>query len=338
MRKLGVLFLLFLPLVPVCAQAPNASTTEAPISHFIEVQTGVKLEVLDWGGSGRSLVLLAGKGFTAHDFDSFAAKLIANYHVYGITRRGYGNSSAPSPTDGNYSAERLGKDVLAVIEQLKLEHPVLVGHSIAGEELSYIGTTSPDSVAGLVYLDAGYPYAFYDSTTGDLTIDYDTLRRDLEQFTALQPMKDRKSLLSDIAETLPRFEKELGPYRQLFAAAPDDAPLSPDTPEVRVDIAMFRGEQKFGGVKCPVLAIYAAPHSFGEQFKDDPEALKVAQSKDQAETSAQADAFQKGNPQARVVRIPNADHFIFRSNEQEVLREMQAFIAELPSSQPGTSR
>ena len=330
MRKLGVLFLLFLPLVPASAQTSNTSATTAPTSHFIEVQTGVKLEVLEWGGNGRPLVLLAGKGFTAHDFDGFAQKLTANYRVYGITRRGYGKSSMPSPTDDNYSAERLGKDVLAVIEQLKVERPVLVGHSFAGEELSYIGTTSPSSVAGLVYLDAGYPYAFYDSTAGDLTIDYDTLRRDLEQFTALRLMKDRKSLLSEIAETLPRFEKELGTYRQLFAAAPDNAPLSPDTPEVGVDIAMFRGEQKFGAAKCPVLAIYADPHSFGEQYKDNPEALKAAQSKDQTETSAQADAFQRGSPQATVLRIANADHFIFRSNETEVLKAINTFIASLP--------
>ena len=59
--------------------------------------TPVSLEVLDWGGSGRPLVLLAGLGNTAHIFDKFAPKLTATYHVYGITRRGFGASSAPSP-------------------------------------------------------------------------------------------------------------------------------------------------------------------------------------------------------------------------------------------------
>jgi pimeloyl-ACP methyl ester carboxylesterase len=37
---------------------------------------------------------------------------------------------------------------------------VLVGHSIAGQELSSIGTRYPNRVGALVYLDAGYPYAF----------------------------------------------------------------------------------------------------------------------------------------------------------------------------------
>jgi pimeloyl-ACP methyl ester carboxylesterase len=38
----------------------------------------------------------------------------------------------------NYRADRLGDDVLAVIEALKLDRPILVGHSVAGEELSSV--------------------------------------------------------------------------------------------------------------------------------------------------------------------------------------------------------
>jgi len=36
-----------------------------------------------------------------------------------------------------------------------------------------------------------------------------------------------------------------------------------------------------------------------------------------------------GVPIARVVRIPNADHYVFESNETDVLREMNMFIARL---------
>src|SRR5712675_647719 len=56
---------------------------------FITVDKGVQLEVLDWSGSGRPLVFLAGGGDTAHVFDDFAPKLTADHHVYGITRRGF---------------------------------------------------------------------------------------------------------------------------------------------------------------------------------------------------------------------------------------------------------
>jgi non-heme chloroperoxidase len=326
--------IVLLCLTPVL-RAQDAPSTTAPDTsphtvQMVSVDKDVKLEVLDWGGTGRPLVLLAGKGFTAHEFDQFAPTLTTRYHVYAITRRGYGKSSIPPAADANYSADRLGDDVLAVLDQLKLARAVLVGHSIAGEELSSIGTRAPDKVAGLVYPDAGYAYSFYNAVIGDLTIDYDTLRRQLDQFTALVPMKERKELLAGIAENLPRFEKDLAPYQARFAAAPDSAPTPPDTVANRVDVAIFRGEQKFGGVRSPVLAIFADPHSFGDQFKGHPEALKAAQDKDRSETSAQADAFSRGNPQAVVVRIPNADHFIFRSNETEVREALDDFISSLP--------
>jgi len=32
-------------------------------------------------------------------------------------------------------------------------------------------------------------------------------------------------------------------------------------------------------------------------------------------------------PGARVVRLPNANHYVFISNEADVLREMRAFLA-----------
>lgn len=51
-----------------------------------------KLEVLGWGGKGKSILFLAGLGITPHIFEDFAPKFINNFHVYGITRRGFGNS------------------------------------------------------------------------------------------------------------------------------------------------------------------------------------------------------------------------------------------------------
>jgi non-heme chloroperoxidase len=119
-----------------------------PVPHkvqFVTVEPGVKLEVVDWGGTGRPLVLLSGLGDTAHVFDKLAPKMTGTYHVYGMTRRGYGASDAPPAVGDNYKADRLGDDVIAVLDQLKLDRPVLVGHSIAGEELSSIGSRYPEA-------------------------------------------------------------------------------------------------------------------------------------------------------------------------------------------------
>ncbi len=125
-----------------CA-AQTVSEWRDPSSHratMVSVDREVTLEVLDWGGTGRPLVLLAGQGNTAHVFDDFAPRLTSLGHVYGITRRGYGKSSVPQ---SGYDADRLADDVLAVLDALKLERPVLIGHSIAGEELSSLAARYP---------------------------------------------------------------------------------------------------------------------------------------------------------------------------------------------------
>jgi non-heme chloroperoxidase len=179
--------------------------------QFITVDPGIKLEVVDWGGSGRSLVLLAGLGNTAHVFDGFANKLTTTYHVYGITRRGFGASGAPTPANGNYSADRLGDDVLTVIDALKLDRPVLAGHSMAGEELSSTCTRHPEKVAGLIYLDAGFPYAYYDSALGDLLLDTIDLKKKLDlMMPGAERPPDFAAFIQELLQTsLPRFERDL---------------------------------------------------------------------------------------------------------------------------------
>src|SRR5262249_33495712 len=87
-------------------RATKDTAWQDPASHRIQMVTvdkAVSLEVLDWGGSGRPLVFLAGLGNTAHIFDKFAPKLTPTYHAYGITRRGFGASSSPA---SGYSADR----------------------------------------------------------------------------------------------------------------------------------------------------------------------------------------------------------------------------------------
>jgi len=119
---------------------------------------------------------IAGSGDTAHVYDDIAPKLAEKYHVLGITRRGFGASS--SPVSG-YTADRLGDDVVSVLDALKMVQPVLVGHSIAGEELSSVGTRYPARIAGLVYLDAGYLYAYQNPASKDLAPDLMHCRKEL---------------------------------------------------------------------------------------------------------------------------------------------------------------
>jgi non-heme chloroperoxidase len=299
--------------------------------QLISVDKDIKLEVLDWGGSGRPMILLAGLGATAHVFDHFALKLTPAYHVYGITRRGFGKSSAPAPANGNYASDGLGDDVLAVIDALKLERPVLAGHSAAGEELSSIGSRYPSKVAGLIYLDAGYSYAYYDPSRGDLEIDRSELRKELDAYSEFAAPRDQKALIKHLLEvSLPRFEKDLRGMEKRLDLVPETTATPPDTPETRIEAAIMAGAQKYSGVTCPVLAFFAVPQNMGAMPEMDAAKRAEWAAADLESRTAQANAFESGNPSVRVVRLANASHAVFLSNEADVLREMHAFLAKLP--------
>ena len=69
--------------------------------------------------------MIPGLGDTAHGFDVIAPKLTVKYRVFGVTRRGFGVSSAPST---GYGADRLGEDGLAQLACL-FDHEILFGFS-----------------------------------------------------------------------------------------------------------------------------------------------------------------------------------------------------------------
>ncbi len=318
----------------ILAQEHRAPDAFPHQQRFINVEQDVRLEVLDWGGSARrSLVLLAGLGDDAHVLDAFASKLASAYHVYGITRRGCGASSAPAPLNGNYGADRLGDDVLAVIESLKIDRAVLVGHSIAGEELSSVGSRYSDKVGGLVYLDAVWPYSYYDRSVGNMRLDALDLQRNLDDLLSGVTERQRRSA-QELETNLPQFEKSLEALRKQLAAMPStpaaSAPGSaPASLADQIQSAITLGWRKYTRIPVPILAIMAVPHDFSAAIRKDPVAGTAAMAADRDRMEALARGFEAGIPTAHVVRLPNANHYIFNSNREDVLREMDAFLAKL---------
>src|SRR6266568_3184113 len=109
------------------------------------------LKSWNWGGTGQTLVLLAGMGDSAHVFDQFAYQFNDRFHVIGITRRGFGRSSQPAH---GYDVDTRARDDIAVLDKLNVRDAVFVGHSVSGTELNKIAAVYPDRVKKLVYLDA----------------------------------------------------------------------------------------------------------------------------------------------------------------------------------------
>jgi non-heme chloroperoxidase len=308
---------------------PSPHTT-----RYITVDEDASLEVLDWGGAGRPVVLIGGLGSDAHVFDQFAPKLAANYHVYGITRRGFGLSSAPYT---GYSADRLGDDVVAVLDALHLDKPILVGHSLGGEELSSIGSRFPQRVAGLVYLEAGYGYA-YCPPSGGLNIYAAELQRKIERLQFPNKTSNASEEIEHLLKVeLPHFTQSLQAKQRQLQSTPADmvaaiASEAEPPPPLSVLRDVLAGRQRYTNIPIPILAIFAAPHEYLPSTGSDPASRAAADALDEARTGPirTANAFEKGLPHAHVVRLPHASHMVFGSNEADVLREMNAFIGGLP--------
>ncbi|PYP78761.1 MAG: hypothetical protein DMD35_10585 [Gemmatimonadetes bacterium] len=94
--------------------------------------------------------------------------------------------------------------------------------------------------------------------------------------------------------------------------------------------ALFAGAQRYTTIKGPVLAIYAAPRPLPADAPSDSSARARIDSVALAAMLPQITAFQRGVPQARVIRLAHATHYVFRSNTADVLRELRAFIDALP--------
>jgi pimeloyl-ACP methyl ester carboxylesterase len=222
--------------------------------------------------------------------------------------------------------------VLAVIAALKLNRPVLAGWSLAGSELSIVGSGHPEKVSGLIYLDAAYSYAYYNAVKGDLLIDANELQNSLDALISLNGPEllgpidpTQKARVRELLQTqLPRLEKDL----QYWQETEQTLPQLPQSPNRAINSAILRGAQRIGPIKSPILAIFAVPHLW--LMPADPAAQAAMKAEDLAWDGEAADAFQAGNPTARVVRLANADHELWATHEADVEREMNAFMDGLP--------
>lgn len=202
---------------------------------------------------------------------------------------------------------------------LHIDRPVLVGHSIAGQELSSIGSRFPGEVSGLIYLDGATDFAFYDSAHPLLVTEMNDIKRRIDEIEAGGVDEQKKLLELETAVT--HFEAVLHQDNAEIANMP---PLPPRSP---INAALNFGMQKYTSIPVPALAIYACPHNW-DRLPDSPRKTALI-ADDKARCTRWADNFRQGVPSARIVIIPNADHYVYLSNEAQVVTEMNMFLATL---------
>lgn len=307
----GFLQLLLLFLLALAARTPAGQTDgENPPSQTVTnesgcksafiVANGIKLHYLDWGGSGDPVLLLAAFGETAHVFDEFAPAFTNRFRVVALTRRGFGESEQ---TKAGYDLQTRVEDVHQFLAGLRLLPAHLVGHSIAGDEMTLFAQKYPQSVKSLIYLDAAY---------------------------------DRSKLLALELEAPapPLFKRLLAEALELPGARDINVPDLPPPDAWEALKATLKASATYspdyGRVGVRTLALFATSSRLESSPDLDPELRAKMEKwieKTQPIQRSQIEQFRKQIRDGQVIELKNATHYLFRgATRDQVIRHTIEFL------------
>lgn len=289
---------------------------------FVTVESGVQLEVLDWGGTGETLVLLTGLGDNAHVFDQFAYQFNDRFHVIGITRRGFGSSSQPAQ---GYDLDTRARDDITVLDKLNIREALFVGHSVAGTEMNKLAAAYPDRVKKLVYLDAldigsgGWatlpqPPPPPEFTSGDL--------ESVQSFAAAEARFDG-------------YRKPLAGICNMIRTDPSGRVVGAITPP-EITNKIYAGLQpaEYARIQAPALGIfnkitpqYRLPYYWYLDYVKQETFNRNIKSLAQWVEGA-IHRFRSGMKNSRVIELHDTNHYVFIVDEALVVREMRKFLLE----------
>ena len=125
--------------------------TLQPKDHQVSLR-GLNFHYREWGGNGPPLVLLHGLASNSRIWDLSAPLLTSHFTVYALDQRGHGQTDGPPH---GYDFESVCSDLHAFSQHLKLERPLLAGHSWGGNVVLQYAVNYPRSAAGTIMVDGG---------------------------------------------------------------------------------------------------------------------------------------------------------------------------------------
>jgi len=271
-------------------------------SDFVNVN-GVRLHYRDWGGSGEVLLLLSGFGDDAKIFDDFAQKFIDRFHVIGLTRRGSGESDKPAT---GYDTNTRVEDIRHFLDTIKIERATIIGHSMAGDELTLFASLYPTRVNRLVYLDAAQDRR----RTADITL----------SDPACPPYLRR--LLLEVLES---------PDAAQIAVS-DMPPLDEWERYKAIMKAMITFPTDFSLVKAPALSFYAMPERHPYIPPQATEEIRESMNDWWVKNGipyiqACIEKFLREAQHGQVVEMKDANHYLFLGHTQdEVVSRIREFL------------
>jgi pimeloyl-ACP methyl ester carboxylesterase len=111
---------------------------------------GIDIQLALWNGEGRAIICVHGLTANCRCWDTMAASLAPRHKLIALDLRGRGLSEKPPE---GYFVDQHCRDIGAVIKNLGIERPILMGHSLGALIALVFTALRPEETAGLVLVD-----------------------------------------------------------------------------------------------------------------------------------------------------------------------------------------
>ena len=159
------------------------------------------------GNGPKTLLFVHGWTRTSADWADQAAIFADGYQTVVLDLAGHGSSGADRE---EWSVKNFSRDVVAVIDQLKVDDVIVVGHSMGGLVAMEMARSASDKISGVVIVDEIYDVESKEASSDILTaklltwLNYDfTLQLFLEDFFIDEADEDLKNKIIAESYALP---------------------------------------------------------------------------------------------------------------------------------------
>jgi len=123
---------------------------KAKIYRNIAKLKSIDMFYFDTKTEGPTILCLHGRWGRAETWFDFIQHYGNQYRIIAPDQRGHGLSGKPI---SKYTAEEMAEDIIELLDFLKIDSVILVGHSMGGRVAGYIAALYPKFVKSLVILD-----------------------------------------------------------------------------------------------------------------------------------------------------------------------------------------
>lgn len=122
---------------------------------FATSYDGLRVSYTDQGSGDIALVFVHGWSCDKSYWENQLPEFSKNYRVVTVDYGGHGNSGTDRD---NFTINSFGYDVVAVVDKLKLDKVILIGHSMGGDVIIDAATKIPEKVIALVGVDTYHQF------------------------------------------------------------------------------------------------------------------------------------------------------------------------------------